>query len=219
MIKRMIIYFIKKYIARKKNIQLSRGTDISLNVLKKCGKGTTFLDNPICKGNITIGSYSSINGPATRISSEINEIIIGSYCSVASNVVIQEYYHKYERLSSFYIFKTFFGDKENKDIFSKGKIIIEDDVWIGSNSVILSGVIIGRGSVIGAGSIVTKNVPAYSIVVGNPARIIKKRFDEKTINLIESSQWWTWDESRIKQNKDIFALDNKDLCNILKDYK
>jgi len=117
---------------------------------------------------------------------------------------MQEYYHKYDRVSSFYMNHYFFNTSFKYDIVSKGDIIIEDDVWIGSNSVILSGVKIGRGSIIGAGSVVTKNIPAYSIAVGNPAKVIKKRFSEQIINELEEIKWWSWSEVKIRQNKEFF---------------
>lgn len=73
-------------------------------------------------------------------------------------------------------------DEVRKEKGTDGKIVIEDDVWVGSNAIILHGVKIGRGAVIGAGSIVTKSVPPYAIAVGNPAKIIKRRFtDEECI--------------------------------------
>ena len=75
---------------------------------------------------------------------------------------------------------------EEKEAVSKGPIIIGDDVWIGMDSLILSGVTVGRGSVIGARSVVTKDVPPYAIVAGNPARIIKYRFSEEMIDKLSS---------------------------------
>ncbi|MEO4948345.1 CatB-related O-acetyltransferase, partial [Bacteroides uniformis] len=77
----------------------------------------------------------------------------------------------------------------------------------GSNSVILSGVKIGRGAVIGAGSIVTKNVPKYAIVAGNPAKVIKMRFNDEEISKLEKLKWWEWSYDRIKENAD-FLKDN-----------
>ena len=87
---------------------------------------------------------------------------------------------------------------------SKGDIIIEDDVWIGANCIILSGVKISRGAIIAAGSVVIKEVAPYSIIAGVPAKQIKKRFSEKTIELLEKSKWWTWDISKIKENEQFF---------------
>ena len=163
--------------------------------------------------NVEIGRYTSINGSGTRIAAHINKIKIGNFCSIASNVVIQEYYHKFERVSSYYIHKNIFGDALENDIYSKGDIVIEHDVWIGSNSVILSGVTIGKGSVIGAGSVVTKDIAPYSIVGGNPARVIKVRFDQKTINYLENIQWWLWDNKKIKINKKLFSLEQENIKN------
>lgn len=101
----------------------------------------------------------------------------------------------------------FFNKSFKEDIFSKGDILIEDDVWIGSNCVILSGIKIGRGSIIGAGSIVTKNIPKYSIVGGNPAKVISSRFSKETIETIEKLKWWEWDIEKIKRNDILFNLD------------
>ena len=96
------------------------------------------------------------------------------------------------------------------DVTTSGDVTIEDDVWIGSNSVILSGVTIGRGSVIGAGSIVTKDIPRYSIAVGNPAKVTRKRFSDETISYLEGLRWWTWSVEKIKMNEGLFfeSIDN-----------
>lgn len=80
----------------------------------------------------------------------------------------------------------------------KGDIIIENDVWIGAKSTIMSGVKIHNGSVVGAGSVVTKDVPPYAIVAGNPAKIVKYRFTEKQIQSLLKISWWDWTQDRIK---------------------
>ena len=81
---------------------------------------------------------------------------------------------------------------------SKGNINIENDVWIGAYSTIMSGVKIGNGAVIGASSVVTKDIPPYAIVAGNPAKIIKYRFTEEQIVSLLKIEWWNWDEYKIK---------------------
>lgn len=80
----------------------------------------------------------------------------------------------------------------------KGDIIVENDVWIGAKSTIMSGVKIQNGSIIGANSVVTKDIPPYAIVVGNPAKIVKYRFSEKIIESLLEIAWWNWTEDRIK---------------------
>ena len=80
----------------------------------------------------------------------------------------------------------------------KGDINVENDVWIGAKSTIMSGVKIHNGSVIGANSTVTKDVPPFAIVVGNPAKIVKYRFSEKQIDSLLKIAWWDWSEDRIK---------------------
>ena len=82
---------------------------------------------------------------------------------------------------------------------SKGDIVIGNDVWIGYQSCILSGVTIGNGAIIGAKSVVTKDVPPYAIVAGNPAKFIRYRFPQETIDKLENLAWWDWDISVIKE--------------------
>ena len=107
------------------------------------------------------------------------------------------------KLSS--IFKTIFNTNDASDYEVKGNITIEDDVWIGTNSVILSGVSIGRGAIVAAGSIVSKNVEPYSIVGGIPAKFIKKRFTDENILELENSKWWEWKIDKILKNKEFFS--------------
>lgn len=90
----------------------------------------------------------------------------------------------------------------------KGDIIIENDVWIGAISTIMSGVRIGNGAIVAAGSVVTKDVPPYAIVAGNPGKIVKYRFDDEQIEKLLSIAWWEWDEQKIKDNAMSMWSDN-----------
>jgi len=106
---------------------------------------------------------------------------IGSFCSIASGVkFILGGEHKLNKFST-YPFRRIIIDNNEIETFSKGDIILEDDVWIGTNSLILSGVKLSRGTVVAAGSVVTKSTDPYSIIGGNPARLIKKRFNDDII--------------------------------------
>lgn len=82
----------------------------------------------------------------------------------------------------------------------KGDIIVENDVWIGAKSTIMSGIKIHDGAVVGAGSVVTKDVPPFAIVGGNPAQIIKFRFNPTQIQSLLNIRWWDWEEDKIRQN-------------------
>ncbi|WP_051227782.1 CatB-related O-acetyltransferase [Gillisia sp. JM1] len=166
------------------------------------------LNNCICIGEIHLGRFVSIYGPGTVLSAILGKIEIGNYCSIGQNVSIQESYHNFQNVSSYLINKNIFHDQSLHDFITKGDIIIEDDVWIGSNSVILSGIKIGRGAIIGAGSVVTKSINSYEIWAGNPAKKIKMRFESDDIKRIEESQWWEWNISKLKKNKSFFMGQN-----------
>lgn len=153
--------------------------------------------------SVELGKNNSINGPGTSIVSRINPIKIGSFCSIARGVDIQEYNHHINRPSTYYIFNNVFKIK-NKDTTSKGPIIIGNDVWIGAQSLILSGVTIGDGAIVAANSVVTSDVPPYSIVAGVPAKVVKMRFEEPIVQKLLDLKWWNWDEEKMKKNKVFF---------------
>lgn len=125
---------------------------------------------------------------------------VGNYTSIAKGVCIYTRNHPYDRPSTSPLFynTSFTKNTVKEDSVEYGKLQIGNDVWIGQYAVILPSChYIGDGAVIGAGCIVTKDVPNYAIVVGNPGKIIKYRFDENTINKIKASKWWE------KQPKDL----------------
>ena len=140
--------------------------------------------------DVSIGRYTYVNDN-TKIYANTS---IGAFCSIAPNVTIAPGEHDYTKISTHPLL---YDKKWNKHIMQKDelnkKTIIENDVWIGCNSIIKAGVVVGNGSIIGAGAVVTKSVPPYSIVVGNPAKIIKYRFDEQKIKKLLNEQWWNKD--------------------------
>ena len=131
---------------------------------------------------------------------------IGKFCSIAcgAKFLFTSGNHSMQSLST-YTFPIFYEEwgLDAKDIRSawdnKGDITIGNDVWIGYEAVILSGVTIGDGAIVGARAVVTKDVPPYTIVAGVPARPIRKRFDEETIAKLQALRWWDWDEERLKR--------------------
>lgn len=159
-----------------------------------------------CKsfGEYSYGSFSSKNW------NEGISYSVGKFCSIAEHsMIFLGGDHRIDWIST-YPFPAFFDEvKYIKDYAtSKGDVTIENDVWVGSNVTILSGVTIKNGAAIGAYSVVTKNVPAYAIVAGNPAKIIRYRFDEKVIEQLLKIEWWNWPIEKIKDNMHLLCSDN-----------
>jgi acetyltransferase-like isoleucine patch superfamily enzyme len=149
---------------------------------------------------ITIGMYS-YGGCFSSENIQPNTVI-GRYCSFASNVYIYNGNHPTEFKSLHPFFYNPVLLHVNELMINRTTTVIGNDVWIGQNAIILPSVsVIGNGTVIGAGSIVTKNVPPFAIVVGNPAKIMKYRFSDDIINKIEQSAWWDKSIEDLKKNK------------------
>ena len=127
---------------------------------------------------------------------------IGSYVSIAGGVkFILGGNHRMNTFSTFPFKAKFCG--ERVDSLSKGKIVIEDDIWIGTDVLILSGAHIGKGAIIGARTVVSGKIPAYAIVVGNPCKVIKYRFSKEIINKLEKIDFNEIDEELLKNNIDL----------------
>jgi len=156
----------------------------------------------------SVGEYTYGN-PKIYYWGENKKLIVGKFCSIGSNVKIMlGGEHRTDWITTYafsQIFKEFNYIKGHPK--SRGDVIIGNDVWIGIGVLILSGVKIGDGAVIGANSFVTKDVEPYSIVAGNPAKLIRKRFDKKTIEKLLEIKWWDWSFDRIRKNID-YLLDS-----------
>lgn len=130
--------------------------------------------------------------------SKTEKLIIGHYVSIASGVTfILGGNHPINTMLTYPTCKIKSGGLGS---YSKGPIIIEDDVWIGYNALILSGVKIGKGAVIGAGSVIAKDVPPYAVVVGNPGKIVKYRFTEDIIQTLLHIDYGAIDKKTILSN-------------------
>ncbi|RXU61977.1 chloramphenicol acetyltransferase [Pseudomonas protegens] len=144
--------------------------------------------------NVSIDSTSAL-GSYTYVGSNtsITKSIIGRYCSIANNVSIGQGEHLLNRIST----SSSFYDSPWETL-TMSECLIESDVWIGVDAIILRGVKVGFGAVIAANAVVTKDVPAFAIVAGVPARVIRYRFSEEHQRLILDSRWWTTDHDEAK---------------------
>lgn len=141
-------------------------------------------------------------------------VIFGNYCSIASQVRIFRANHPIDRFTTHPILYNPIMGYVKKDMLERPSLEIGHDVWIGANVIILPGVSqIGNGTVIGAGSVVTKDVGAYEIVAGNPARVIRKRFSDKQIAVLEESKWWNLDKYELAAKMEHLDSQLKAACN------
>ena len=141
-----------------------------------------------------------------------NKVKIGKFCSIADNVVVfMGGNHRVDWIST-YPFPTFdwpgTADRKGMVPTNKGDIIIGNDVWVGSHATIMSGVVIGDGAVIGAMAVVASDIPPYTVAVGNPAKAVKKRFDDETIEKLLAMAWWDWPLVRIQKASAILSSSN-----------
>jgi len=158
--------------------------------------------------NIGIDEYSY--GGCFNIPNIAPGTKIGKFCSFGSGVMIISTNHDPNKITTHpFLFKPYLGIVK-EDFRKANNIDIGNDVWIGHNAIILPSVSkIGHGAIIGAGAVVTKDVPPYAIVVGVPARVIKYRFDQKTINNLLETKWWNWPEKKIFSNWEDFLSLNE----------
>lgn len=192
-------------------------------------KQIVYLKSVVDDPNIEIGEYTIyndfVNDPCDFEKNNVlyhypingDKLKIGKFCSIAcgSKFLFTSANHALGSLST-YTFPIFFDEWEldAKNIRSawdnKGDIVIGNDVWIGYEAVILSGVTIGDGAIIGTRAVVTKDVPPYTIVGGVPAKPIRRRFDDETVEELLRLRWWDWDKEKISRN--ISAIQSGDIA-------
>lgn len=180
---------------------------------------TVYLKDVITNPNIEVGEYTMyndfVNDPREFEKNNVlyhypingDKLIIGKFCSIAcgAKFLFTSANHKMSSLST-YPFSIFYEEwgLDAKDIRNawdnKGNIIIGNDVWIGYEAVIMAGVTIGDGAIIGTRAVVTKDVPPYTIVGGVPAKPIRKRFDDATVERLIKLRWWDWEHEKIAQS-------------------
>nr|WP_283240778.1 CatB-related O-acetyltransferase [Campylobacter sp. RM9328] len=159
-----------------------------VNFKTRIGNNVTIMESCVTDDFTAIGNYCYIGKYCY-----LTKVNIGNYCSIANNVSIGQGEHDLSKIFTNSIFY------ENAfEELTKNCCEIGNDVWTGVDSIIKIGVKIGNGAVIGANSVVTKDVPSYAIVVGSPARILRYRFEQKKIAIIENSQWWISPPSEAK---------------------
>lgn len=184
-------------------------------------KSVCFVKNTIKNPNIQVGDftyYSDENGcedfekHVTHHYTFVGDkLIIGKFCAIASGVefIMNGANHRMNSVTT-YPFNIMGNGWEKatprlEDLPYKGDTIVGNDVWIGQNVTILPGINIGDGAVIASNSVVTKDVPSYHIVGGNPAKIIRKRFEDNLIDYLLELRWWDWGREKIFSNLEILC--------------
>lgn len=161
--------------------------------------GTQLLKGCRSSGQVTIGKFTKIG----RHCQFHGSVTIGNYCAFAEDVFVIANNHRHDLPAIQVNFQ--------RDIFpslplaSEDPVVIGNNVWLGKSAIVLPGVTVGDGAIIGAGAVVTKDVPEYAIVAGNPAKFIRKRLDEPTISDARNSDWTSLDPQELRLHHNFFS--------------
>ncbi|EGK6915269.1 Vat family streptogramin A O-acetyltransferase [Salmonella enterica subsp. enterica serovar Enteritidis] len=188
-----------------------------------------FIKNTVTNPNIIVGDFTYYDDPEDSENFERNvlyhfpfigdRLVIGKFCAIAKGVqfIMNGANHKLSGFSTFpfYIFGNGWEKAMPKpeDLPYKGDTIIGNDVWIGYKALIMPGVKIGNGAIISSQAVVTTDVPAYTIVGGNPAKVIKSRFPDEIVIELEKLAWWDWSVEKI--TKHLTAIMSNDINMLL----
>lgn len=197
------------------------GPDPNLMYPNEAIKSVCYIKNTITRPNIVVGEYTYYddkNG-AERFEEHVthhyeflgDRLIIGKFCAIATGIefVMNGANHRMNSVTT-YPFNIMGHGWEKatpklEELPFKGDTIIGNDVWIGQNVTVMPGVQIGDGAIVAANSVVTKNVPPYHIVGGNPCKLIKKRFDDSLIDYLLQLKWWDWPAKQIFDNLELLC--------------
>jgi len=162
-------------------------------------------------GGATVGRHTYGHDANTfKIFFPAGRIEVGAFCSIAPEVrILAGGEHIATRATTFPLKALLFDQAEGNsgDTLDKGTTVIGHDVWIGLGAIILSGVVVGDGAVIGAGAVVSKHVPPYAVVAGNPAKIVRYRFEPQIRRRLLGLGWWDWEDEEIEALKAWFVTD------------
>lgn len=180
-------------------------------------KSTCYLKNTIANPNITVGDFTFYNDPEHAREFELRNVlyqypinndrlIIGKFCSIAcgAKFIFNSANHTLQSLSTYPF--PIFGNEWDPEMNvtdawdNKGDIVVGNDVWIGYEAVVMAGVTIGDGAIVGTRALVTKDVPPYAIVGGVPAKVIRYRFDDATVERLLELKWWDWETEKISEH-------------------
>ena len=180
-----------------------------------------FIKNTVSNPNIIIGDYTYYDDLEDSEDFERNvlyhypfigdKLIVGKFCALATGIkfIMNGANHKLSGFST-YPFQIFGNGWEKvmpqlQELPYKGDTVVDNDVWIGYESVIMPGVRIGNGAIIAAKSVVVSDVPPYTVVGGNPAKPIKQRFSDEIVQALLKIAWWNWDIEKISRNLEKIA--------------
>lgn len=185
--------------------------------LEKIGKNVIFLKNFISNPNIVVGDYTYYNDFHHPENFERDNVVfgffakltIGRYCQIGqgSTFFLNDCNHQMSGFSTYPFFV--FGNHNEScpswsdyelDLPNKGDTIIGNDVWLGNDASVMPGVHVGDGAIIAAKAVVTKNVKPYTIVAGNPAKVVRQRFSDDVIEKLLEIRWWDWDFDKVSRN-------------------
>lgn len=189
-----------------------------------------YIRNAVTNPNIIVGEYTYYDDPegAQNFEKHVthhypfigDKLIIGKFCAIAKGVefIMNGANHRMNSATT-YPFNIMGGGWETQapsldDLPLKGDTVVGNDVWFGQNVTVLPGVHIGDGAIIGANSVVAKDVPPYHVAAGNPARTVRKRFDDETIAFLLDLKWWDWSAEKITAN--LKALCSNDISALKK---
>ncbi len=192
---------INKYKAKKENAEFIKNWNFQNrhnNILP-----VKFFD--IDRVKVGHYSYGALDLYAYNTNNKKDILQIGNFVSIASGVkFFLDEQHQSKTFTTFPLKSIFWSEQYAEDAISKGSIVVDDEVWIGANSTIMSGVYIGKGSIIATGSVVVSDVPSYSIVGGVPAKVIKYRFEQKIIDKLMHINLIDIPKFIIEKNIDLF---------------
>lgn len=184
-------------------------------------KRVCFIKNTVTRPNIIVGDYTYYDDPGhpERFEDHVthhyeflgDRLVIGKFCAIAKGVefIMNGANHRMNSVTT-YPFNIMANGWEKAtpalvDLPFKGDTVVGNDVWIGQNVTVLPGINIGDGAIIAANAVVTRDIPAYHIAGGNPARILRARFDEALIAYLLKLKWWDWPAQKIFDHLDVLC--------------